>query len=167
VLSARAAFTYPRTIGSSRGNSPVKSSRGCFVHLAIAPFFVRRRGIAVEGDIIGFVASGLVLATFAMKDMRRLRATAILSNLAFIAYGLLFGLLPVLLLHLVLLPLNLFRLAQGSRPAPGAAAPNKATLLAIEALHFAGTTRPDVELQSGRTWSPERRTRPSQPSYSR
>jgi hypothetical protein len=121
----------------------------------------------VEGDIIGFVASGLVLATFAMKDMRRLRATAILSNLAFIAYGLLFGLLPILLLHLVLLPLNLFRLAQESRPVPGSAAPNKATLLAIEALRFAGGTQPDLEPQSNRAWTPEQRTRPSQASYSR
>jgi hypothetical protein len=38
----------------------------------------------LEGDIIGFVASALVLATFAMKDMRHLRAMAIVSNLAFV-----------------------------------------------------------------------------------
>lgn len=67
-----------------------------------------------QGDLIGYVASALVLATFAMKDMRRLRAIAILSNLAFIAYGALFALLPVLGLHLILLPLNLWRLFQDS-----------------------------------------------------
>src|SRR5262249_37786155 len=37
---------------------------------------------------------------------------AILSNLAFIAYGLLDEILPVLALHLILFPLNVFRLAQ-------------------------------------------------------
>jgi hypothetical protein len=60
-----------------------------------------------EGDFLGFVASALVLATFAMKDMHRLRTTAIASNLAFIAYGALLGLLPILGLHLILLPLNI------------------------------------------------------------
>jgi hypothetical protein len=72
----------------------------------------------VEGDIIGFVASALVLATFAMKDMRRLRLTAVLSNVAFIAYGLFCSLMPVLVLHLLLLPLNVFRLREERRTAP-------------------------------------------------
>ncbi len=71
----------------------------------------------VEGDIIGFVASALVLATFAMKDMRHLRAMAVLSNLAFIVYGAINGLLPVLILHLLLLPLNLRRLIEETRAA--------------------------------------------------
>ena len=38
-------------------------------------------------EVAGFVASALVLITFAMKDMRLLRVTAILSNVAFIIYG--------------------------------------------------------------------------------
>jgi hypothetical protein len=37
---------------------------------------------------------------------------AIASNLAFIAYGYLDGLAPVLLLHMLLLPINVCRLAQ-------------------------------------------------------
>ena len=36
-------------------------------------------------EVTGFVASALVLITFAMKEI--LRATAILSNVAFIIYG--------------------------------------------------------------------------------
>jgi hypothetical protein len=35
-------------------------------------------------DIIGYVASALVLATFSMRSMRWLRMTAIASNVAFI-----------------------------------------------------------------------------------
>ena len=60
----------------------------------------------------GYLASLLVLATFYMHDMVRLRAVAILSNLAFIAYGALAEIIPVLLLHALLLPTNLYRLHQ-------------------------------------------------------
>ena len=67
-------------------------------------------------DAIGFAAAGLVLATFCMRSMRALRWVAIASNLAFIAYGYLGSLAPVLLLHLLLLPINACRLAQLYRP---------------------------------------------------
>jgi CRP/FNR family transcriptional regulator, cyclic AMP receptor protein len=58
----------------------------------------------------GFLASGLVLMTFMMKDMRNLRVIAILSNVAFITYGALDWLPPIICLHMLLLPLNIFRL---------------------------------------------------------
>jgi CRP/FNR family transcriptional regulator, cyclic AMP receptor protein len=63
-------------------------------------------------DAWGYLASGLVLATFCMQTMVKLRIMAICSNLAFILYGYRAGLAPVLLLHLVLLPTNLVRLLQ-------------------------------------------------------
>jgi hypothetical protein len=62
--------------------------------------------------MIGYIASALVLFTFAAKDMRMLRTAAILSNIAFITYGAIAWLPPVLFLHLVLLPLNIVRLAE-------------------------------------------------------
>jgi len=61
---------------------------------------------------IGFLASALVLAAFAMKDMVNLRIVAICSNVAFITYALVLNLPPVLMLHIILLPLNGWRLAQ-------------------------------------------------------
>jgi hypothetical protein len=61
---------------------------------------------------IGFVASALVLAAFGMKNMINLRIVAICSNFAFIAYALVLNLPPVLVLHVILLPLNGWRLAQ-------------------------------------------------------
>jgi hypothetical protein len=61
---------------------------------------------------VGFVAAGLVLATFCMRSMSTLRWVAIASNLAFMAYGYLGDLMPVLLLHMLLLPVNVYRLAQ-------------------------------------------------------
>jgi hypothetical protein len=78
-------------------------------------------------DWLGWLAASLVLATFCMNDMVALRWAAIASNLAFIAYGGLAGLGPVLALHALLLPLNLLRLAQASalqrdhHPAPAPA----------------------------------------------
>lgn len=63
-------------------------------------------------ELIGYLASLLVLATFWMRGMVALRITAILSNLAFLAYGSLANIEPVLLLHLALLPTNLYRLTQ-------------------------------------------------------
>jgi hypothetical protein len=44
--------------------------------------------------------------------MRALRVIAILSNIAFIAYGALGWLAPILFLHLMLLPLNIVRLKE-------------------------------------------------------
>jgi hypothetical protein len=63
-------------------------------------------------DGVGFGAAGLVLATFCMRSMNALRWVAIASNVAFIAYGYLGHLAPVLLLHALLLPVNIYRLTQ-------------------------------------------------------
>ena len=72
---------------------------------------------------IGYLASLLVLATFCMRSMVALRAVAIVSNVAFITYGWLVGIDPVLVLHVVLLPTNVWRLMQAihaRRPRGGA-----------------------------------------------
>ena len=60
---------------------------------------------------VGYLASLLVLATFCMRDMVSLRVVAIASNIAFISYGALAEISPVLLLHVVLLPVNMLRLS--------------------------------------------------------
>jgi hypothetical protein len=60
-----------------------------------------------------------VLTTFWTNDLRRLRMLAILSNIAFISYGALVWLPPVLGLHLLLLPLNTIRLMRMSKTEPG------------------------------------------------
>lgn len=66
-------------------------------------------------DLLGYLASALVLATFCTRDMVPLRLLAITSNLAFIVYAVRAGLPPVLLLHALLLPTNIYRLAQARR----------------------------------------------------
>ena len=66
-------------------------------------------------ELLGYAASLLVLATFCMRGMVSLRALAIASNLAFIAYAALAGIHPVLLLHALLLPMNACRLVEAMK----------------------------------------------------
>src|SRR5262245_56334429 len=63
-------------------------------------------------DGLGYLASVLVLLTFCMSTMLSLRAAAIASNLAFIAYGVSADIYPVLILHIILLPVNAVLLVQ-------------------------------------------------------
>jgi hypothetical protein len=73
-------------------------------------------------DLVGYLAALLVLMAFSMRSTVALRCTAIASNVVFIAYGYLADLFPIVVLHLLLLPLNLRRLSEGKYPANNAAA---------------------------------------------
>jgi hypothetical protein len=71
----------------------------------------RRRESKVSWtDLLGYAASAMVLATFCMSSMLYLRLVAIGSNILFILFGSVAHIYPVLVLHLVLLPVNLARL---------------------------------------------------------
>jgi hypothetical protein len=61
-------------------------------------------------DIVGYLASALVLLAFCMRAMIPLRTIALCSNIAFLLYGFNHALMPVMLLHAVLLPVNGCRL---------------------------------------------------------
>ena len=63
-------------------------------------------------DIVGWIASGFTLITFACCQGRALRLCALAANSAFIAYGAMAHLWPVLALHAVLVPINAWRLSQ-------------------------------------------------------
>lgn len=63
-------------------------------------------------DVLGYIAAFLVFLTFSMKTMIPLRIVGICSNVFFIAYGYLAPAYPLLVLHIALLPLNVFRLWQ-------------------------------------------------------
>ncbi len=60
-------------------------------------------------EAAGYFASALVFTTFCMKTMIPLRLAAIGSNVAFITYGLAGHVYPVLILHAVLFPMNIWR----------------------------------------------------------
>lgn len=63
-------------------------------------------------ELVGYLAALLVFATFYVKTMIPLRILALCSNCAFILYGFLDGLYPVLILHIFLLPVNGYRLRE-------------------------------------------------------
>jgi CRP/FNR family cyclic AMP-dependent transcriptional regulator len=63
-------------------------------------------------ELAGYLAAVLVFLTFYMKTMVPLRVVGICSNCIFITYAYLGGLHPVLILHLILLPLNALRLRE-------------------------------------------------------
>lgn len=84
--------------------------------------------------LLGWVAASLTLVTFACQDGQRLRIAALSANAAFVAYGLTAGLMPILALHLVLIPINLWRLACARRAPPA----------------WASTTSPDASVPSRR-----------------
>lgn len=60
----------------------------------------------------GYLASALVLTTFCMTSMPWLRGAAIGSNVVFIFYAATADIKPVLILHCILLPVNIWRLIQ-------------------------------------------------------
>ncbi len=61
---------------------------------------------------LGYAAAAFVFATFSVKTMVPLRAIAVVSNILFLTYGYLHPAYPVFVLHLALLPLNIWRLRQ-------------------------------------------------------
>ena len=63
-------------------------------------------------ELVGYGASILVACSFYMKTMVPLRILALCSNVTFIIYGLFGELPPVFVLHVFLLPLNIYRLYQ-------------------------------------------------------
>jgi CRP/FNR family cyclic AMP-dependent transcriptional regulator len=63
-------------------------------------------------DIVGYAAALAVLGSFCMSTIVPLRILAVVSNVLFGVYGVLAHLYPVFVLHTVLLPINLFKLAR-------------------------------------------------------
>ncbi|MEX2127334.1 MAG: cyclic nucleotide-binding domain-containing protein [Xanthobacteraceae bacterium] len=63
-------------------------------------------------ELLGYIASAAVFATFCMTTMLPLRLLAVVSNVLFVAYGYFGGVYPVFVLHLILFPINVYRLMQ-------------------------------------------------------
>lgn len=59
-------------------------------------------------DLLGWLAAALMVSTFACREPVRMRPLAVATNLAFIGYGMAAGLPPVLALHALLLPINVW-----------------------------------------------------------
>jgi hypothetical protein len=74
-------------------------------------------------ELTGWSAAVLTLLAFTMRDVRKLRMASVAASVCFIAYGAATSAWPVLALHAVLLPMNLFRLHELRRPGRGASGP--------------------------------------------
>jgi hypothetical protein len=61
-------------------------------------------------DLLGFAAGAAVLAGFCMNSIRHLRMAALASNVLFVLYGLFAHIYPVVILHVILLPINVRKL---------------------------------------------------------
>lgn len=67
--------------------------------------------LALEAsNLFGWLATALMLATFACDSQRCMRMLALAANVCFIVNGTLHGLLPVVILHTLLFPINLRKL---------------------------------------------------------
>jgi hypothetical protein len=62
-----------------------------------------------SADLLGWTAAALMVCTFVCRQARAMRPLAVATNLAFIGYGVTASLPPVLALHALLLPINLWR----------------------------------------------------------
>ncbi|KTC97410.1 hypothetical protein Lgee_1731 [Legionella geestiana] len=71
-------------------------------------------------ECTGYLASILVFATFCTRDILTLRLLAVGSNAAFITYAATSHLMPILALHALLLPLNLYRICELRQARKGA-----------------------------------------------
>ena len=63
-----------------------------------------------QAQLIGYLASITIFTTFCMTTMIPLRFVALLSNITFVAFGYLSGNEVVMVLHLIILPINFWKL---------------------------------------------------------
>jgi|GEM_PF-2238939 len=70
--------------------------------------------VATGGDLelLGWSAAALTILTFSVRSMVALRSAALAANVCFIIYAAHMELMPVLALHLLLVPCNAVRLGE-------------------------------------------------------
>ena len=95
-------------------------------------------------DIVGYSAALAVLGSFSMSTIVPLRILAVISNVLFGLYGILAHLWPVFFLHSILLPINLFKLAQMQTLGAG----NRMFCELLRALHSRTAEAVRIDLQN-------------------
>jgi hypothetical protein len=100
-------------------------------------------------ELVGYVASALVVASLAMTSVVRLRVISLAGSLAFLAYGLMIGSIPIVVTNLAIVCLNawfLWRELGGGRDLGAIIVPPDSPFL----LDFLGNHVDDI-----RTFQPE------------
>jgi CRP/FNR family transcriptional regulator, cyclic AMP receptor protein len=93
-------------------------------------------------DLLGYSAASAAIGTHSMRTMIPLRILALATNVLFIGYGYMSGTQPVFLLHLILLPLNAWRLHQMLKVMRDVSAAAASGKLCIDWLRPFGARRP-------------------------
>ena len=63
-------------------------------------------------DVVGLLAGLLTIITFAQRQPIPMRCTAISANVCFLTYAHLCHIMPILVLHGILMPVNILRLSE-------------------------------------------------------
>lgn len=63
-------------------------------------------------DVIGLLAGLLTIITFVQRQLIPMRCTAISANICFLTYAHFGQIMPILVLHGLLLPVNILRLSE-------------------------------------------------------
>lgn len=63
-------------------------------------------------EALGWAGAAMTIVTYAMRTMVPLRIAAITSNVLFLIYAIMIGSVPLIVMDLLLLPFNIWRLAQ-------------------------------------------------------
>ena len=66
-------------------------------------------------ELLGYIASGLVLISFLMKDMKKLRIINIFGCMMFISYGILLSSIPVIITNTAIVIINIFYLQRNKK----------------------------------------------------
>ena len=66
--------------------------------------------LLLHADTLGYIAGACLLAMAYMKSQTHMRMCNIAGNCCFIAYGLINGLMPVLILNSIIMCLHIYRL---------------------------------------------------------
>ncbi len=67
-------------------------------------------------DMIGYAGTGFTIMAYSMRRMLSLRVAAVLSSVALLVYAVLTGSGPIIVMELILLPINSYRLIELLRP---------------------------------------------------
>ncbi|MFV0450891.1 MAG: hypothetical protein ACK5LS_01405 [Propioniciclava sp.] len=109
-------------------------------------------------DIVGYVASALIVLSLAMRSVVRLRTVSLLGSIVFASYGVLIGAWPVIISNTMIAIINVWYLRQELRTTKGIAAipiawdsPFLADFIAANASEIA-RSQPDYHAEAGDTF---------------
>lgn len=74
-------------------------------------------------DVVGYAGTGFTIMAYSMRRMLQLRVAAVMSSVALLVYAVLTSSGPIIVMELILLPINSYRLIELLRPPGNLAVP--------------------------------------------